>query len=118
MGGKHPPTQNCPVTSIAQNSSFSPPSTKGIQKRLLKQWRQAFQSSVPTPRALREIITHLKNGWLSGTDAASIRESIMELSASADIRAHLAKNARAFALANYSLDHIIGQELSLLESLI
>ncbi|MDP8306118.1 MAG: glycosyltransferase family 4 protein [Candidatus Chlorobium antarcticum] len=67
---------------------------------------------------IREIITHLKNGWLSGTDAASIRESIMELSASADIRAHLAKNARAFALANYSLDHIIGQELSLLESLI
>jgi len=67
---------------------------------------------------IRELIVHMKNGWLCRTDTGSIREAITEISASADIRTHLSKNARAFALSHYSLDQIIEQELGLLESII
>jgi len=69
-------------------------------------------SNVP---GIREVVTHLKNGWLTSTEPASTREALLELSASASIRAHLAKNARHFAVENYSLDHIAQRELMLLE---
>ncbi len=51
---------------------------------------------------IRELIVHMKNGWLCRTDTGSIREAITEISASADIRTHLSKNARAFALSHYT----------------
>jgi len=80
---------------------------------------EAMASGLPVIGAdspgIREIIEHLKNGWLSGTDAPSIREAVIELTASAELRAHLAKNARRFALSNYSLEHIAALERALLE---
>jgi len=63
---------------------------------------------------IREVLTHLKNGWVCGTDGPSIREAVSELAASQDLRNALGENARRFALANYSLERIAEQELAIL----
>ncbi|RXK88726.1 glycosyltransferase family 1 protein [Chlorobaculum sp. 24CR] len=66
---------------------------------------------------IREVVTHGKNGWLCETSAESIRKSITTLIDSEQLRYDLGKNARAFALDNYSLDIIARRELALLEKL-
>lgn len=63
---------------------------------------------------IREVLTHLKTGWLCPADAKGIREAIEELQVSEALRTHISKNARSFALANYSLDTIARQELELI----
>lgn len=63
---------------------------------------------------IREIIGHRHNGILCGTDPESINKALVELSTNPELRAELGKNARSFALDNYSLDKIVVKELSLL----
>lgn len=67
---------------------------------------------------IKEIITHMKNGWLCETDPNSIRNAITELLASKAILNHLGQNANKFALSNYSLDNIAEQEFTLLNTII
>lgn len=67
---------------------------------------------------IREVLTHLKTGWLCSTEAAGIREALEELIASEAIRTHISKNARAFALAHYSLDTIADKEFDLFEAIL
>ena len=66
---------------------------------------------------IREILTHLRNGWLCGTNAPDIREAILELSASPPLREKLGENARRFAIEHYSLDRIAEQEMMLFDSI-
>ena len=66
---------------------------------------------------IREVIRHGENGWLCGTDPGNIRAAITALIDSEQLRLELGRNARAFALAHYSLDTIAESELGLLETL-
>ncbi|TNJ37583.1 glycosyltransferase family 4 protein [Chlorobaculum thiosulfatiphilum] len=66
---------------------------------------------------IREVIAHDKNGWLCETSPDSIRAAITALTGSEQLRTQLGANARAFALAHYSLDIIAERELALLETL-
>jgi len=66
---------------------------------------------------IREIISHLKTGWLCPTDTGGIREAVEELMASEALRQHLSNNARGFAIDKYSLGTIAEQELNLLDKL-
>lgn len=59
---------------------------------------------------IREIVRHSDNGYLCGTDAKAIREAIRDLLENADLRAHLGRKAREFALENYSLNRILELE--------
>ncbi|KAA6232291.1 glycosyltransferase family 4 protein [Chlorobium phaeovibrioides] len=83
---------------------------------------EAMATGVPVIGAdspgIREVVKHLENGWLCGTNHESIKEAIMELSASQPLRTHLGKKARAFAVAHYALDHIVEKELMLIEKII
>lgn len=66
---------------------------------------------------IRELITHEKNGFLCETSAESIRAAILQLLSNPDFRQLLGQNARDFAVANFSLDHVVDLELSVLEEL-
>jgi glycosyltransferase involved in cell wall biosynthesis len=67
---------------------------------------------------IREVIAHGENGWLCETSAESIRAAITTLTDSEKLRLDLGKNARAFAIDNYSLDRIVVMEEQILTGLI
>lgn len=64
---------------------------------------------------IRELITHGKTGWLCDTDVDSIREAIRHLMNQPELCETLGKNARQYALKNFSLDKIIEMEMTLLK---
>jgi glycosyltransferase involved in cell wall biosynthesis len=67
---------------------------------------------------IREQIVHGKTGWISGTDPASIRAGIRHLLSHAELRRSLGANARTFIEKNYSLDHIVEIEYSMLQKMV
>ena len=67
---------------------------------------------------IREIIRHGENGWLCGTDAASIRQAILKLLGEPELRAQLGINARNFVAARHGLDAIIRQETALYQTML
>lgn len=66
---------------------------------------------------IREILRHGENGWLCGTDPASIRQAIVRLLEDAGLRERLGGRALQFALEHYALDTIVRRELQLYRSL-
>lgn len=66
---------------------------------------------------IRDLITHKYNGYLCETTPEDIRKAIQTLIASEDLRRTLGVNARSFAIKNFSLDHVVDLELSILEEL-
>jgi glycosyltransferase involved in cell wall biosynthesis len=63
---------------------------------------------------IRELIRHGENGWLCGTDAASIRQAIRTLLGDEALRRRLGQAARAFAVEHFSLDRVVELELEVL----
>mgnify|MGYP001158682116 CR=1 FL=1 len=62
---------------------------------------------------INEIIEHGVNGWLCGTESESIGASIQELLDNPGLCESLGKNARQFAIENFSLDQIFEMEYRL-----
>lgn len=67
---------------------------------------------------IRNLIEHGVNGYLCGTDAASIRNALDELLRNPALRERIGRNARKFAVENYSLDKILDMELTVLEEVV
>lgn len=66
---------------------------------------------------IRELVTHKENGYLCDTSSESIREGIQKLLSYPSLRQKLGQKARAFAVDNFSLDHVVDLELSVFEDL-
>jgi len=64
---------------------------------------------------IRNLVEHGVNGYLCGTDTMSIREALEELLKNPALREKIGRNAREFAVKNYSLDRILDMELAVLE---
>ena len=67
---------------------------------------------------IREIIRDGETGWLCDTEPESIRNTIKKLIASEALRNTVSRNSRKFAIANYSIGHIVEREHQLLEDII
>lgn len=66
---------------------------------------------------IQELIRDGENGLLSETDPESLREKIMLLLGNPDLRMRLGKAARNYVKKNFSLNHIIDLEVSLINEL-
>jgi glycosyltransferase involved in cell wall biosynthesis len=66
---------------------------------------------------IREQIVHGETGWLCGTDVQGIRAGIQHLLSQPELRQKLGTNARKFIEKNYSLDHIVEMEYSMLHNI-
>ena len=66
---------------------------------------------------IRESIRHGEDGWLCGTDSASIGNALTMLLGDADLRAKLGAKARQHILDTMSLDKVVETELQLHRSL-
>lgn len=67
---------------------------------------------------IREIIRDGETGCLCSTESESIRNTIKKLIASEALRNTVSRNSRKFAIANYSIGHIVEREHQLLEDII
>ncbi len=67
---------------------------------------------------IREIIRDGETGALCGTDSESIQKTIKTLLASDSLRNTLGRNAREFAAANYSIEHILEREYRVLMAIL
>ncbi|MBF0614061.1 MAG: glycosyltransferase family 4 protein [Magnetococcales bacterium] len=63
---------------------------------------------------VREVIRHEETGLLCPGDAAGMRAAVVRLLADHELRGRLGRNARAYALATFSLDRVVALELALL----
>lgn len=66
---------------------------------------------------IRELITQMKTGLLAAAGASDLIAGIRELKTFHALRSNFGRNARNFALSNYSPDILADRELSLLNSL-
>jgi glycosyltransferase involved in cell wall biosynthesis len=66
---------------------------------------------------IRELIQHGENGLLCPPTAVGIREALEVLMADAALRSRLGKNARKFAVENFSLQKIVELEWTVLREL-
>jgi|TARA_Y100000310_G_C20607384_1_gene776232 glycosyltransferase involved in cell wall biosynthesis len=67
---------------------------------------------------IREIIDHEINGYLCGTDSESIGKAIEDLLSNPGLCQEMGKNARQYAVKNFSLDRIVEIEKSLYQEII
>ena len=67
---------------------------------------------------IRELIRHRQNGYLCGTSPIEIRAAVQEVLSSRQLQREMGRNAREFAVANFSLERILELELALLSSLV
>lgn len=67
---------------------------------------------------IKEIIKHGENGYLCGTSAEAIKEAIMEVMNSENLRHKIGMNARNTIIKKYSLEKIVNKELKLYDELI
>ena len=67
---------------------------------------------------IREIIHHRDNGFLCGTDSESISSAIENLLANPDLCKNLGRNARKYAVENFSLNGIFEMEYQLYNELL
>jgi glycosyltransferase involved in cell wall biosynthesis len=61
---------------------------------------------------IKEVIADGENGLLCNTDSESIRDAIIRLLASGDMRRRLGSNARAQIESNYSMEKILEKEIA------
>jgi glycosyltransferase involved in cell wall biosynthesis len=90
---------------------------EGHPKALL----EAMACGVPVIAAdspgVRDVVRHGETGYLTGSDAASIRAGIRDVLARPDLGDRLGRGARDYVLENYSLDKILDMESALLREL-
>ncbi len=67
-------------------------------------------------RGIKQVIEHGMNGILSETDATSLYQAIESTLSKPDLMTEIGRNARHFALDNYSLDQIAQTEYDMLRS--
>lgn len=72
-------------------------------------------SDVP---GIRAVVRSGETGLLCGTDAAALRGAIRALLGDAALRGRLGRQARAFAVAHWSLDTVAERELNLLHEVV
>jgi glycosyltransferase involved in cell wall biosynthesis len=66
---------------------------------------------------VRDVVRHGETGYLTRTDPESIRSAIEDVLARPDLCERLARGARDYVVAHYSLDRILGMESDLLNEL-
>lgn len=67
---------------------------------------------------IRELIDHGVNGYLCGTDSESIAKAIEELLSNPQLCAKMGRNARKYAVENFSLDRIFEKEINLYQDVL
>lgn len=115
--GKNIPNHRLPAYLHRAKVFVLPSHFEGHPKTLI----EAMACGLPVIGAdspgIREVITHGETGYLCGTDPESIRAAIQTVLNDAVLRAKLGHRARQFALANYSLVHIVDQEFNVIKEL-
>jgi glycosyltransferase involved in cell wall biosynthesis len=116
-GGNVP---NSELPSMMNNSRIFvlPSHYEGHPKTLI----EAMSCGMPIVGAdspgIREIIDHGVNGYLCGTDAESIRSVLEKLLNKPDLCKYLGKNARLYAVENFSLDRTLKMEYQMYKEVI
>ena len=116
-GGNVP---NSELPSMMNNSRIFvlPSHYEGHPKTLI----EAMSCGMPIVGAdspgIREIIDHGVNGYLCGTDAESIRSVLEKLLNKPDLCKYLGKNARLYAVENFSLDRTLEMEYQMYKEVI
>ena len=68
-------------------------------------------------RGIKEVINHKKNGYLCDTSAESMKEAIMNVLESDELRGRMGRYARETIVEHYSVKSLATKELSLLTAL-
>ena len=68
-------------------------------------------------RGIKEVINHKKNGYLCDTSAESVKEAIMNVLESDELRGRMGRYARETIVEHYSVKSLATKELSLLTAL-
>ena len=63
---------------------------------------------------IREVLTHRENGYLCGTSPGELRAAVEVVLADGTLRERMARQAREFVSANFSLDRVLELELDLI----
>tara|TARA_B100000315_G_scaffold66920_1_gene60818 strand:- start:300 stop:1157 length:858 start_codon:yes stop_codon:yes gene_type:complete len=111
---------NSELPSMMNNSRIFvlPSHYEGHPKTLI----EAMSCGMPIVGAdspgIREIIDHGVNGYLCGTDAESIRSVLEKLLNKPDLCKSLGKNARLYAVENFSLDRTLEMEYQVYKEVI
>lgn len=66
---------------------------------------------------IKEIIRHQQNGYVSETDADSLKKGLLTLLADKKLQQDLGREARTFIVQNFTLEHILKKEISVLYDL-
>ncbi|MGB0131919.1 glycosyltransferase family 4 protein [Chlorobium sp.] len=91
---------------------------EGHPKTLIESMACALPSIGADSPGIREVIRHGETGWLCSTETGSIREAVIKLSESDELRTTLGCKARTFAVENYSLDTIAEKEHNMMLQLV
>jgi glycosyltransferase involved in cell wall biosynthesis len=67
---------------------------------------------------VKDVVNHMENGFLCGTDYESIAEAINLVTFDKTLQKKMGKNARDYVLSNYSLDKILKMEIEALKQVV
>lgn len=86
---------------------------EGNPKTLLEAMAAGLPVIATNIEGVKEIINHLKNGYLCGVSSESIRNAILDLLNNSNLKKRLAYNARAYIIKNFAFKKILKRELAL-----
>lgn len=111
------PNEQLPVEFNKSEIFIQPSLYEGNPKTLLEAMSCGLPVIGTNVRGIKEIIKHEENGYLCELSSESIKEAIIKVLKSEEIKYRIGHNARETILAGYSLNYLVDKELSLLATL-
>lgn len=112
------PNRDLPAVMNRYPVLVLPSRYEGSPKALLEAMSCGLAVVGADTEGIREAIRHGENGYLCGTEAASIRAALLEVFGDAALRERLGARGREFVVVHHELGEVVRQEIDLYQQLV